>query len=308
MISFKNVKKIINNIVVLKDITFTIDNNSIVSFVGETNTGKTALTRIFANPKEIDSGEIILKNDNSKDLKVSVLFDSFEKELNMTVYEYLSFYIDCYNICEDKDYIINNLLSKYKLTILKNANIDTLNINVKKIINLIRILIPKPDVLVLDDPLKSISPIEKNIIKNILIECKKNMTVIFTTNNPQELSDICTHIGILENGELIKFGKIIDILKNLNLLSKMELKISSNMNEAVNVLKEINIVKELSFDNEKIYFTIDGKKDEKEEILKILITNGIRVNSYKEDMEVFGRIYNSIKNMSNQEILSGETF
>ena len=307
MIEFKNVKKVINNIVVLKDVSFSIEENSIVSFIGEENSGKTVLAKVFANPKDIDGGSINFNIDTSK-VKIAVMFDEFEKNLNMTVYEYFSFYIDCYGISVKRDEIINNIFEKYKLAILKNANIDTLNLSVKKLINLIRLLINEPNILVLDNPLKYVNNNIKNLIREILLENKKNMITIFTSNNMLELGDICTHIGILENGEIVKFGKVNNILDELNLSNRMEMKVSSDITNAINILKQIKSVQNIVFDADRIYFVIDGDDSDREEVLKVLIDSGVKVNSYREDIEALGQIYKSIKLFSDTKILSEDKF
>ena len=307
MIEFKNVKKIIDNIVVLKDISFSIDENSIVSFIGEENSGKTVLTKVFASPNDIDGGSIRFNSDVSN-FKISVMFDEFEKNLNMTVYEYFCFYLDCYGIYDSKDKIINDIFDKYKLSILKNANIDTLNVSVKKLINLLRLLIIKPNVLVLDNPLKLVNNNTKNLIKEILLENKNNMIIILTSNNMSEFGEICTHIGILENGEIAKFGTINSILDELDLLNRMEMRINGEITFAINILKKIKKVQNVVFDSDKIYFSISGNDNDKEDILRTLIENGVSVYSYREDIEILGQIYKSIKTFKDNKIINEEEF
>lgn len=287
MISFSNVVKKYKNFILLDDISFTIPDFAVVCFIGKNDMGKSELFKTFVDNKRIDSGIINMGLDKGFK-KIGVVFRDFEKNVGLTVSEYLKFYAKCNNINLD-DKKINDILDQFKLNIYKNINVDRLNIGTKRLLSFVKAIIHEPDILVLESPMSDVNNNIKNIIKKTLINFIGKKTIIFTANNFMELGDISTHCGILDNGKLVMFGETDEILEKIQLSTLLELKVLSEEDEqtALNTLKSDERVKSISIDNDKIFFSVDGDKYDEYEILKKLIDNNIKISSYSKDLSSF---------------------
>ena len=310
MISFNHVTKKDKEIILLDDISFQIDDYSVVCFLGKFDVGKTELFKSFIDNHRIDQGTIDMGlNVNDEKNKIGVVFRDFEENVGLTVSEYLQFYGKCMGMeLHDKD--INDILYNYKLNIYKNVSVDRLNKSTKRILSLAKAMLSNPDVLILESPMSDIHDNVKKLIKDILIDSIGKRTIIYTANNLMELGDICSHCGVLENGRLIMFGKIDDILLKLQLSMMIELKVLTDEDEkkAVSLLKADDRVKYVLLENGQIVFSIDGNTEDESSVLKMLLDNGIQVYSYSKDMSSYDFSLEDIEKVEKDMLIEREEF
>jgi ABC-2 type transport system ATP-binding protein len=62
-----------------------------------------------------------------------------------------------------------------------------------------------PDLLILDEPLDGLDPVMRKQVLNLVISdvAERGLTVLVSSHNLRELEDICDHVGIIHNGEMI---------------------------------------------------------------------------------------------------------
>lgn len=310
MITFKNVTKKDNEIMLLDSISFDIEDYSIVCFLGKYDVGKTELFKSFIDNDRIDDGSIDMGlNFQNEKNKIGVVFRDFEENVGLTVSEYLQFYGKCMGFkLSDDD--INDILYKYKINIYKNISVDRLNKSTKRIISLAKAMISNPDVLILESPMSDVNDNVKKIIKDTIIDSIGKKTIIFSANNLIELGDICTHCGVLENGHLAMYGKIEDIMLKLQLSMMINLRVLSDIDEkkAIELLKNDHRVKYVLLENGQIIFSIDGDVEDESNLLKMLLDNGINVYSYSKDMSSYDFSIDDIEKVDKDLLIEKEEF
>jgi phosphate transport system ATP-binding protein len=77
-----------------------------------------------------------------------------------------------------------------------------------------RALAVEPEVLLMDEPTASLDPIATQKIENLILELKKEWTVIIVTHNMQQAARISDFTGFMYLGELIEFGDTTQIFEN----------------------------------------------------------------------------------------------
>ena len=310
MIKFNHVVKFDKNIAVINDLTFTINDNSVVAIIGGTQSGKTILTKLIAGLYKCDLGSIeIDKKSDDTNNKISLINESFEHNTNMNVYEYLKFYIKCYNlkINNTNDYI-DDILQKYQLKIYKYADVDSLNNNIKKILYIVRSLMNNPDIIVMDSIMKDTNKETKEIIRNILIDNFMKKTIIVTCNNLVELGDICTHVIILNSGNLIAYDETDKILDMMDISRQIEIKILDSNKKLVEILKNDKMINNIVVDGDRILISYKGDDENCNIILKKIMDHNIRVYSFKKDIESFAYLNDSISKINNKILLNEVSF
>ena len=91
-----------------------------------------------------------------------------------------------------------------------------------------------PDILLLDEPISGLDPIQINEIRHLIINLKKNKTIILSTHIMQEVQALCDKIIILDKGRILAQGTEEEICKQLNVenIEKAFLNlVSKNQNE-----------------------------------------------------------------------------
>jgi ABC-2 type transport system ATP-binding protein len=86
----------------------------------------------------------------------------------------------------------------------------------KQRLQIARILLHDPKVLVLDEPASDLDPRARIEVRDLLLELRQlGKTIFLSSHILTELSDVCTSVGILERGALVAVGPIREIAERL---------------------------------------------------------------------------------------------
>ena len=77
-----------------------------------------------------------------------------------------------------------------------------------------RAIAVRPKVLLLDEPCSELDPISTRKIEELLLQLKKNYTIVIVTHNMHQAKRISDFVGFFHLGELVEFGGTKDIFEN----------------------------------------------------------------------------------------------
>jgi ABC-type multidrug transport system fused ATPase/permease subunit len=198
-------KIIINNLtfshkekVIFKNLSFEIDKNSLVLIKGKSGSGKSTFLNCLTGLIEPTSGQITYDNTNineisKKDLKNKIGYVLQENFFfHGSIIENLKFnnkYIDLTEL--DRLAHILNLNNLIRENININEATSNLSIGEKQRMALLRELIKKPSILILDEVTSSIDQKSINLIISYIKLLKKNVTILAVTHKDDfdEISD-----------------------------------------------------------------------------------------------------------------------
>ena len=307
MIKLNNLKFNKDNIEILNDLSIDIYDNSVTCIVGNKGSGKSSILKILSGVYRNYSGQITYNDkdiDYCKDLKIDVLLDSREKDEDITVSGYLNFYGNIYNTYSSAELTnyIDMMLAKFSLLSYKYTSINMLDSENYKLLELIRISINDPDVILFDNLFSSddISFNEK------LLEYIKTLigkkTLVFTSRNLNILEEIATHIVIIDGGKVIAMGKKEDVYKKAFLNNKINLQVLEGEQEAVDILKGIDEISNITYDDNIISFSLSSdisystdRNKVEADILKKLVDNGAIIYSYQKQQVKFEHLFEKLK-------------
>ncbi len=84
----------------------------------------------------------------------------------------------------------------------ENDFVETLSRGMKQRVCLARVLIHEPKLLLMDEPVAGMDPVTRSVVKEMLKRLKEEgMTVIISSHVLTEMTDLCTHIGIMDGGK-----------------------------------------------------------------------------------------------------------
>jgi ABC-2 type transport system ATP-binding protein len=132
----------------------------------------------------------------------------------ITIREYLEFFSDAYAIADAS--VVDAVLELTELEKLDGRLVAALSKGMKQRLQIARILLHDPKVLVLDEPASDLDPRARIEVRDLLLELRElGKTVFLSSHILTELSDVCTSVGILERGALVAVGPINDIARRL---------------------------------------------------------------------------------------------
>ncbi len=303
MISIKDLKLNKIGIDILNNITFDIEDNSVTCILGNKNSGKSAILKSISGVYQNYYGEILIDNVDVKYIKeivVDILHQNREYDSEITVNEYLKFYGSIYNKLDAKtlqnkidEYLVNFSIISYKYT-----NINMLDDYDYKFIELIRILISDPKIILFDN-LFALNDEEFNeklldVIKTFI----GKKTLVFTSRSLNYIEEIATHIGIIDNGNLVIFGDKESIYQSAEINKKVQIDIIDGQDIALSILKNNIHVNDIIYNENTISFTLarensksNNRTEIESEILNTLIDNGVKVYSFKRQRARFEQLF-----------------
>ena len=220
LLSFNNVSKNFYNDLgetkVLNDLSFSIKNQEIVTLLGPSGCGKSTILNIISSLEKESNGKV---NINAE---IGYMFqkDNLLPYLNIYKNIILGLEIQKKKTKENLDYALS-LINKYGLSDFINYYPNELSGGMKQRVSLIRTLVLKPDLLLLDEPFSALDAQTKltvqNDVYNIIKQEKKSALIV--THDISEAIALSDKIIILTSRPA-SIKKMIDI--SINNLSPLD--------------------------------------------------------------------------------------
>ncbi len=205
---------------VLSDVSFDVGHGEIFGFIGPNGAGKTTTIRVMATLLEPTAGRVAIDGiDVSVDPDrvrriIGYMADHAGVYERITAREFLEFYADAYGVPDLG--VVDAVIELTDLKKLEDRLVVTLSKGNKQRLQVARILLHDPKVLILDEPASDLDPRARIEVRDLLLELRElGKTIFLSSHILTELSDVCTSIGILERGRLVVAGPIGEIAERL---------------------------------------------------------------------------------------------
>jgi ABC-2 type transport system ATP-binding protein len=132
----------------------------------------------------------------------------------ITVREYLEFFADAFRV--ESGEVVDAVLELTDLGKLQERLVATMSKGMKQRLQLARILLHDPKILILDEPASDLDPRARIEMRDLLLELRSlGKTIFLSSHILTELADVCTSVAILERGRLVVAGPIDRIAARL---------------------------------------------------------------------------------------------
>jgi ABC-2 type transport system ATP-binding protein len=205
---------------VLRDVSFDVAHGEIFGFIGPNGAGKTTTIRVMATllepatgRVEIDGFDVSIDPDKVR-RAIGYMPDHAGVYERITVREFLEFFADAYQVPDGG--VVDVVLELTDLSKLDGRLVAELSKGMKQRLQVARILLHDPKVLILDEPASDLDPRARIELRDLLLELRDlGKTIFLSSHILTELSDVCTSVGILERGQLVVAGPIAAIGEEL---------------------------------------------------------------------------------------------
>ena len=296
MLYIQNLYKYYGRFPAVQNLTLRIPKGDLFGFVGPNGAGKTTTMRIVCGLMQASSGSItvngIQRGVSDKDIKalkkcIGYVPDFFGVYDNLKVTEYMEFY-GSLNGMDYKDILktTDDLLELVNLTDKKEFYVDSLSRGMKQRLCVARALLHNPELLVMDEPSSGLDPVARVEMKELLMNLRSmGKTIIISSHILSELSEMCTSIGIMDQGKLVAIGKIEDILKTGNQNSSIILEISREREKAIAVIRQMAQIEIESVMEHQIRIKHPGDDEKMNRFLIELLQQGVVLDGYHKQQD-----------------------
>ena len=200
----------------LSTVSISVKEASVFGLLGPNGAGKTTLIRIINQITAPDSGELFFEGRPLKADDISQIgYLPEERGLykKMKVGEQ-ALYLAQLKGMSKKD-ALKNLkywFEKFEIQAWWGKKVEELSKGMAQKVQFITTVIHQPKLLIFDEPFTGFDPINTNLIKNEILELKKQgTTIIFSTHNMSSVEEICDHIALINQSKKILDGQIDEV-------------------------------------------------------------------------------------------------
>ena len=219
----------------LKNINLPIPEKKVVALIGPSGCGKTTLLRCFNRmhdlyPGNRYEGEIILYPDRLNILGKDVDLIELRSRIGMvfqkptpfpaSIFDNVAFGLKLRGI-KDKSELEARVEDALRKAALWDEVKDRLHENAfalsggqQQRLVIARAIAVEPEVLLFDEPTSALDPISTAKIEELVVELRKNLTIIIVTHNMQQAARVSDYTAFMYLGEIIEFGSTEQIFTN----------------------------------------------------------------------------------------------
>jgi ABC-2 type transport system ATP-binding protein len=214
----ENIVKRFSNHLALDRVSISVPKGSIYGLLGPNGAGKTTLLRIINQITAPDEGHLFFNGHKfvSEDIfNIGYLPEERGLYKKMKVGEQALYLVQLKGL--PKKEAITRLkfwFKKFEILTWWNRKVEELSKGMQQKVQFVITILHKPELLIFDEPFSGFDPINADMLKNEVLNLKKEgATIIFSTHDMESVEQLCDYITLVDNGVKLIEGNINDIRK-----------------------------------------------------------------------------------------------
>lgn len=226
-------------------VDLTVERGSLYGFLGPNGAGKSTTIKMLTGILVPSSGSVSILGKDPWDpieaieikQNTGVVPEHLALFDNLKAREYLTFVGRMYSM----DLPTIKQRSEELLELLKLEDVEKkltveYSHGMKKKLALAAALLPNPDLLFLDEPFEGVDAVTSRVIRDLLAIYVGRGSTVFVTSHVLEIVErICTHVGIIANGQLVEQTSLDDLRKGSSLEQRFLEKVGRPDEEEINL-------------------------------------------------------------------------
>ncbi|KEI13568.1 ABC transporter ATP-binding protein [Clostridium novyi B str. ATCC 27606] len=217
-LTFNKLTRKFNNKIAVNEISTKIS-TGVYGLLGENGAGKTTLMRMICGVINPTSGDILLDNNNIRDLGeeyrnlLGYLPQDFGYYPDFTAKEFMYYIAALKGISTQKAKIkTKELLEMVALSQVANKKIGTFSGGMKQRLGIAQAVLNDPKILILDEPTAGLDPKERVRFRNLIASFAKDKIVILSTHIVSDIEYIADKIFVMKEGNFIMQGAVDELI------------------------------------------------------------------------------------------------
>ena len=217
IVSMHDICKSFPGVKALDHVDFTLRKGEIHALIGENGAGKTTSIRIILGMLSADSGSVTWHGKKFVTAAESIGYLAEERGLypKYKIMDQLMYFASLKGMKrQDAQRAIDYWFDRLGVQEYRDKRAEQLSKGNQQKIQLIAALAPNPELLILDEPLSGLDPVNAELFKSVIREeIKKNKFVIMSSHQMSTIEEFCRDIVILNKGRTVLQGNLNDIKK-----------------------------------------------------------------------------------------------
>lgn len=288
----------------LNGVTFEVDRGAIFGLIGPNGAGKTTLLRIMATLIEPSSGSVEIEGVSIADdpdrarRTVGYMSDQAGVYERLSVQEYLEFFAEASGLRAPS--VVEAALELTDLHRLRDKLVSTMSKGMKQRLQVARVLINDPAILLLDEPASDLDPRARIELRDLLAELQAmGKTILLSSHILSDLAELCTSVAILDRGTLVDAGTMDDIRARLTesggglcALRRVKLRVLGDPAPAVECLRQHPSVRSVDKHPQgHLLVSYEGDERAAASVARMIVMAGMDLLSFEPERSDLERLF-----------------
>ena len=209
----------------LDGLTLTVPRHTVTGIVGSNGAGKTTMMMTVAGFLRPTSGTINLLGQGPFDAEIhngrfSILPQDSDLPLTSRPLELLVHYGRLQGLSrEEAQRSAKEMLDAVHLGDRVDSPIRALSHGMRKRVMMAQCFIGNPELVLLDEPLSGLDPIEVAHMRDFILQRKSRQTIMISSHNLHDIEQVCDHVAFVEKGRTVRFARIGELTGKASILS-----------------------------------------------------------------------------------------
>lgn len=314
ILEVNNIRKEFGTLVAVNNVNFSVEQGQVVGLIGPNGAGKTTLLRILGTLlSPTDGNAQVLGHDLAKDYleireDIGFLPDFFNLYNDLTLRECLQFFARAYNV---KTTLIpkrvGEVLEYIELKDKSNSLIRHLSRGMVQRMGVGILLVHDPELFLLDEPASGLDPKARIQLRKVLKKLStEGKTIIISSHILTELSGLCSHIAIMNEGNIELYGAVEEIQQRVVSSRKIDISVLDNCEKAVALISQFPDAKIITVDANTITIEITKGSEELADLNTYLVKEGIKVVNFSQEKTNIEDLFMKISETSHESSQSNK--
>ncbi len=306
MISAQGLTKFYGERAAVRDLSFQIERGEIVGILGLNGAGKTTTLRILACLLLPSTGRVTMNglevSESPHEIRKQVGFLPEVPPLysEMTVESFLVFAGELRGMRRaDAEARVGEVLEITATKDVRGEMIANLSHGYKQRVGIGQAIIHKPPVLILDEPISGLDPVQIKEMREMIRGLKGRHTILVSSHILPEISQTCDRIIVIQEGQIVATGSEDELVGKLAGGQKLHLIVRGEREAAIAAIKKVEGVTacaglESHGDEGAHHLQVETTKDLREELSRAVVQGGfglLRLSPAEMELEsIFVRL------------------
>jgi len=288
-LDIRNLRVDYGSFTAVHDLNLTLMPGEICGLAGPNGAGKTSTIRVLATLLEPTYGEVDVAGRDLFEVPDEVhellgyMPDLAPVVPDLKVWEFLDLYAQSHGFKgREKRDRVDACLEKVRLSDKRNLYGRALSRGMTQRVVLAKTLLHDPKLLLLDEPASGMDPIARRDMRRILEELAAGgATILISSHILSELSDMCTSVGIMHLGKLLRYGPMDSVLSTIDVeRTQIRVEVLDDVEAAAKRLERREDVDSVRVDGARIVFGFRGDRAARAGLLRDLLAEGVALSAF----------------------------
>jgi ABC-2 type transport system ATP-binding protein len=285
----------------VKDVSFSIAANEVVGFLGLNGAGKSTTLKVIAGLIPPSAGTVVIDNLDVTTAPVSFrsrigyLPEEPPLYMEMTVNEFLSFLGRLRGMTRGTlSKRLPQVIKTCQLSGMENRVIGELSHGYKKRVGIAQAIIHGPSLVILDEPISGLDPVQIVEMRAVIRSLKDEATVLVSSHILSEIEQTCDRILVLRDGELVVDETHQTLAARLNTGNRVKLIVTGPASDAVAVLQAVDGVESVTVNSERdgqVCLEVTMAEDHREALVVALVQAGIGLRQLEDALDELEELF-----------------